>query len=156
MASISHHNLTKILDKIVKNNSCFKTIKKIKIIDDDTNRIIDYDPDYAIKRVISNHTYYILVFEVIEGQSDTKTMADIARIIAKQEIKKAVFICSNQKKLEETKRIASALLGSYKDRFEKKNKNEIIDISIRELLPTDTEVELEKIVLEELKPFLPK
>lgn len=155
MASLNHHNITKILDKVVRSNSCFKTVKKIKIIDDDSNKVIEYDPDYVIKRIISNHTYYLVVFEVIEGQADIKTMADIARIIAKPEIKKAIFLCSNAK-MAETERISSTLIGSYKERFEKRKKNEIIDISIREVLPSMTEDELEKLINEEVEEFLPR
>ena len=154
MASANHHHITKILNKIVKSYSCLRTIKKINILDI-THKSIDYDPDYVIKRILSENTYYFVIFEVIEGQSDTKTMADIARILAKPEIKKAIFICSKNK-VAETKRIADALIGAYKDRFEKRNKKQVINISIRELLPTDKEVELENIILEELKPFLPK
>ncbi|MCK4997156.1 hypothetical protein KAS08_02535 [Candidatus Pacearchaeota archaeon] len=155
MASLHHHTIKKIINNLIKDYSQLDKIKTIKLNDPDSKGVIEYEPDYIIKRNISKHSYYFLVFEVIDGQSDIKTMADIARIIGKPEIRKAIFISCNKKKGEETDRIISALVGSYKSRFKKKRKD-IIDISSRQILKSDTYEEVEKVILDELKSFLPK
>ena len=139
---------------MVKQYSYLRTEKKIKIMDKDTNAVIDYDPDYVIKKHLSIHTYYFIVFEIIDKQGNEKTIADLARILATPEIRKAVFISCSEKKKKETDEIISAILGSYKDRFQKRNKKELIDISSKLISPSDSEETLEKMVMAELKPFL--
>lgn len=110
-------------------NYCtLQEVKSIKINDPDSKHVIDYYPDFIIKRNLSANTYYYIVFEVIDKQQDHKTMADIARILAKPEIKRAIFICASGTK-KETDRIVHALLGAYKERFSKKKKNDIINLA---------------------------
>lgn len=162
IASKNHRLVKEILDKIIKEYSqknkpfpILEKIKTIKLNDPDTKEVIDYEPDYAIQRNISKHSYYYVVFEVIDGQRDYKTMADVARILAKPEIRKAIFLSGSSWKKRETDRITSVLIGCYKNRFRKKSKKDIINLASKQILKTDTKEEIKKMILKEIKQFLP-
>ena len=162
MASNTHKAMKMFIDLHLKkyyrvNNRSFPIAEKVRIIkinDPDSKNLIDYEPDYAIKRNVSRHSYYYIVFEIIDSQKDIKTMADIARILAVPEIKKVIFISCSKEKGEETDRIISALIGAYKSRFRKKRK-EVMDIVSKEVLPSDTVENIYKMLFKELKSYFP-
>ena len=163
MISDHHAIIKKILDGIVReyssDNKPFPIIEKIRLIklnDPDSKAVIDYEPDYVIQRNISKHSYYYIVFEIIHGQDDIKTMADIARILGKTEIRKAIFISCSGKKKEETDRIISVLIGRYKKRFRKKSRKDIINIVSRELLSGDSPKDIRNMIIKEIKRYLPR
>ena len=155
MASNIHKAIAPIIDKIIKDFNECKKIKLIIINDEDSKNRIDYCPDYIIKRKISNFSHYYIVFEVIDNQTDVKTMADVCRIVAEPCIRKAIFISCIDKKKEETDRIVTSLLDAYKRRFEKKRKKDIIDIASIQVKKQDKKEDIEKIILKEIKQFLP-
>jgi hypothetical protein len=167
MASKTHHLIKRIVREIIKeynfNRKGIPVLEEanvIKLNDPDSKEVIEYKPDFILRRNLTKHTYYFVIFEVIEDQTDTKTMADIARVLAKSEINKAIFISCNPKKLKETDRIISVLLGSYKDVFRKKKKDEIINIVSKEWFKSKKKFEEtfinKRMILEELKNYLPK
>ena len=156
MASKHHKIIPKLLNDLIKDYPCLKKVRCLKLNDPNSKKVIEYMPDYIIKRDISSHSYYFVIFEIIDRQPDVKTIADICRIIAKPEIKKAIFISCSKKKKEETDRLISVIVGNYKDRFNKRNNKEILDISSREINAKDNEETISNLIYEELKIFLPK
>ena len=82
-------------------------------------------------------------------------MADIARIVAEPGIRKAIFCSMGPKKKSETDCIVASLMGSYKDRFEKKRKKDIVDIRSIGIDPAYADDLIYEMLLFELKDLLP-
>lgn len=174
MAKDNHKRIIKIIQGIFDEYCIDKCgvlpIEKedtLKINDPNSKAVIDYVPDFVIKRNISKHTHYFIVFEVVEGQTDDKTMADISRLIALGDaVKKALFIVVGEDddnikfketKFEKTKRISLTLVGAFKKRFmRKRNNKDIINLSVIEIPYSKEDSFIKSEIKKEIKQFLPK
>lgn len=163
MASELHQGIIRFIDDYVKqsvelNGRSFpiaEKVRTIKINDPDSKHVVDYSPDYAIKRNKDRHSFYYVVIEVLNKQPDYKTMTDMIRIMAHPQIRKAIFISCNKEKKKETDRILGALIGSLKNKLKKNSRKEVLDIVSREALPDDTVLDFLEMLENELKDFLP-
>jgi hypothetical protein len=161
-----HHSIVKkIMRQLVKENnkshsdySILEEKNEIKINDPDSKHVIDYDPDFIIKRNKDCHSYYFIVVEVIDKQQDSKTMADFVRILAKPEIRKALFICCNSKAKKETDRIVDVLMGACKERFKKKKRDNLYQLTTMEWIKPKNKKDEFKInkkeIFKDLKPLI--
>ncbi|MDD5181829.1 MAG: hypothetical protein PHC66_01505 [Candidatus Nanoarchaeia archaeon] len=116
--------------------------------------MLEYDPDSVIKRNLSLHSYYYIVFEVISKQKADKTMADIARILAQSEIKRALFLTTSDEKKIETDTIVKTLQALYKKRFSRRG-TDLINIQVLQILDSDGIDEIKSLIINEIKDLLP-
>ncbi|MDD5111861.1 MAG: hypothetical protein PHG85_04905 [Candidatus Altiarchaeota archaeon] len=142
--------------ELLEREDCFKL--------PDPNRgskyVVEYRPDFIIKRNISGTKYEYIVFEVIDNQSIDKTTADIARLLARGNIKKVLFLICNglnnkESKFEETERISKTLINSYKKRFNKKKTTDVLNLKSIQIYSKDNDEEIKKVILKEIKYLLP-
>jgi len=166
MASKQHKIISRVIAEIVKEYSfvtkngynCLEGDSTLKLSDPTSHSraMIEYTPDFVIKRNLTTHTYYLIVFEIITDQADTKTMADVARVLACREIKRAIFVSTSGEKSTETERIVSTLTGLYKKRFQKTKKDDVVDIRQVTVYPSDSTDKIKKEILDYIKDILPK
>ena len=167
MASVIHETIKKELKSYFRklekeNDRPFPTIELIdgmKINDPcpGSKDVLNYQPDCCVRRNISRNSHYLIVFEILDSQEDIKAMADIARILSTREIKKAIFISCSKEKKKETDNTISCLIGSYKSRFRKKKKGDIMDIISREISKLEVvKKSVKELVEKELMNYIPK
>ena len=160
MASEYHKTIPIVLREIIKDYKSLSSKGYLSVEEENVIKIydptpksrsmIEYEPDFIIKRNISPSTYFLIVFEVLSNQDDIKAMADIARILSTRKIKRAIFLSTNGTKKEETDRIVKTLKGSYKKRFNKTEKDDVIDILSLEIFTLKTKKKIKEHIKKEM------
>ena len=161
MASKQHQLVKSTIDtfitETIKRSSkpIAERVRKITLFDPETKSIIKYTPDFAFRRYRDKNSYYYVVFEVIEKQSQYKTMADILNIFSHPQIRKAIFISCNKEKKYETDETLNAITACLKQTLKKGSGKEALNIVSREALPTDRVIDVMKMLRNDLKENFP-
>ena len=84
---------------------------------------LNYKPDFCVK---NKRSKYEIFFEILDTQSEEKTIADVVRCILYKNCVKAIFITKDARTASQTKETIDAVYRGIK--ILGKNKNKMLDI----------------------------
>jgi len=87
-----------------------------------------YNPDFCLRYKPHGLSEQAIIFEIVDSQDETKTIADVIRMKLLGKCRKGFFICQDNEKYKMVDKVLDVLLSNLKDLLKIKHKRDVLDI----------------------------
>lgn len=114
-----------------------------------------YNPDFCLWYKPHKLSKQTIIFEIIDTQDESKTIADVIRMKLLGNCRKGFFICKDEKKYAMAEKVLDVLLSNFKDILKTRRKKDVLDIDPI-LIPENAKIDdIVRVFSEEIENALP-